>query len=79
MQFETLVGQVEALATDKGGELRPVHHNESLSYSAAAIMKAEQLGQLLDLLSGPHPGVMVEYVHSPGNQYRDYLRVGGTS
>ena len=67
---------MEALATDKGGELRSVHQNESHSFSITAIMRADQLGQLQDLLSDAHPGVMVEYVHSPSNEYRDYLRVG---
>ena len=75
-QLETLVTRVEALATDKGGELRSVHQNDSHSSSVTAIMRSDQLGQLQELLSDAHPGVMVEYVHSPSNEYRDYLRVG---
>ena len=75
-QLETLVTRVEALATDKGGELRSVHRNDSHSFSVTAIMRSDQLGQLQDLLSDAHPGVMVEYDHSPSNEYRDYLRVG---
>ena len=75
-QLENLVAQVEALATDKGGELRSVHQNESHSFSVTAIVRADQIGQIQDLLSDAHPGVMVEYVYSPSSKYRDYLRVG---
>ena len=74
--LDALVPRVEALATDKGGEIRSVHQNDSHSYSVTAIMRADQLGQLQELLSDVHPGVTVEYVHSPSSQYRDYMRVG---
>ena len=75
--LDALVTRVEALATDKGGEIRSVHQNDSHSFSVTAIMRADQLAKLQGMLSDAHPDVMVEYVHSPSSEYRDYLRVGG--
>ena len=74
--LEALVTRVEALATDRGGEVRSVHQNDSHSFSVTAIMRADQLAPLQELLSDAPPDVMVEYVHSPSSEYRDYLRVG---
>ena len=75
-ELESLVQQVEALATDKGGELRSVHQNESHSYSVTAIMRTDQLEVLKNVLSEGPDSVTSEYVHAASKEHDDYLRVG---
>ena len=75
-ELESLVQQVEALVTARGGEIRSVHRNESHSYSVTAIMRADQLEILKNVLSEGPDSVTSEFVHTASREIDDYLRVG---
>ena len=75
-EIEGLAHQVEALVTDKGGELRSVHRNEKRSYSVTAIMRADQLEVLDNVLAEGPDSVTSEYVYAASEEHDEYLRVG---
>lgn len=74
--LETAVRSVQAVATDRGGEVRSVNQNDDHSYSITAIVRYDQLGRLEELLDVQPSGVTSEYVHAPSSVHDDYLRVG---
>ena len=74
--LESAINDLEAIATDRGGVVRSVHRNDSLSYSITAIVREDQLGRLQNLLSDQPDSVTWEYVHAPSGEHEDYLRVG---
>ena len=74
--LESAINDLQAVATDRGGVVRSVHRNDSLSYSITAIVREDQLGRLQNLLSDQPDSVTREYVHAPSGEHEDYLRVG---
>ena len=74
--LESAVNDLQAVATDRGGVVRSVHRNDSLSYSITAIVREDQLVRLQNQLSDQPDSVTWEYVHAPSGEHEDYLRVG---
>ena len=74
--LESAINDLEAIATDRGGVVRSIHRNDSLSYSITAIVREDQLGRPRTLLSDQPDGVTREYVHAHSGEHDVDLRVG---